>query len=67
MSQETRLVTVHEVAARLGQTEQTIRRKVRAGELPGVRIGQGPRAPLRVPSGFLDAWLYAAPSEERGR
>jgi excisionase family DNA binding protein len=61
------LLSVREAAARLGQSESTIRRKIAAGELLAVRLGQSLRAPLRVPSDFLEAWLYAEPTEERTR
>jgi excisionase family DNA binding protein len=56
--QNPHLLTVREVADRLRQDETTIRRKIREGQLPGVKIGLGPRAPLRVDSGELDRWLF---------
>jgi excisionase family DNA binding protein len=55
---ENELLTVHEVAGQIGQSEQTVRRKIRAGELAAVRLGRGPRAPLRVPADYLRTWLY---------
>jgi excisionase family DNA binding protein len=64
---ENELLTIRETAAQLGQSESTIRRKVAAGELLAVRLGESPRAPLRIPSDFLRAWLYAEPVEERSR
>jgi hypothetical protein len=34
-----------------------VRRKARNGTLPALRIGSGPRAPLRFDSGELELWL----------
>jgi excisionase family DNA binding protein len=65
MTENERLLTVRETAARLGQGESTIRRKIRSGELLAVKFGHGARAPVRVPADYLDAWLYAEPIEER--
>jgi excisionase family DNA binding protein len=45
---ESELLRVPEVAERLRCTDEVVRRKIRSGELPGVRLGSGPRAPLRV-------------------
>jgi excisionase family DNA binding protein len=54
---ETRLLTVGEVALRLRQSERTVRDKIASGALPAVRIGEGPRAPLRVDARELERWL----------
>jgi excisionase family DNA binding protein len=35
----------------------TVRRRIRAGELEAVRLGAGPRAPLRIPRRAVDEWL----------
>jgi len=53
------LMTVHEVAERLRVSPPTVYRRIAAGELPAVRLGAGPRAPLRVDDQELRAWLYA--------
>jgi excisionase family DNA binding protein len=55
---ETRLLTVGEVALKLRQSERTVRDKIACGDLPALRVGSGPRAPIRVPADELDAWLY---------
>jgi excisionase family DNA binding protein len=55
------LLTVREAAALLRQSERSVRRKVRSGEIPAVRLG-GPGAPLRVPADELEAWLYEEPA-----
>ena len=56
---ETQLLTVAEVALRLRQSERTVRDKINSGALPAVKIGTGPRAPIRVDPGELDAWIEA--------
>jgi excisionase family DNA binding protein len=50
------LLTVAEAARRLRLSEKTVRRRIRAGELPALRLGDG-RAPLRVSADELDAWI----------
>ena len=57
---ETQLLTVSEVASRLRQSERTVRDKIASGSLPAIRIGDGPRAPIRVESDELDAWLHGS-------
>jgi excisionase family DNA binding protein len=54
------LLTVPEVAARLGQSRQTIYRKIAAGELPAVRLGLGPHACIRVPADELADFIYGS-------
>lgn len=53
------LLTAKETAVMLGLTPATIRRKVAAGEIPAVRLGTRPRAPIRVPADELEEWLDA--------
>jgi excisionase family DNA binding protein len=52
-------LTVREVAAELSCSEPTVRRRIRAGELPAVRLG-GRGSAVRVPRAGLDAWLWSA-------
>lgn len=49
-----RYLTVSEAAAEGGVSEDTIRRRLAEGAIPGARrIGRGPRAPWRIPeAGF---------------
>jgi excisionase family DNA binding protein len=47
------ILTVEELAAYLKVNSQTIYRRFRAGELPGVRIGRS----IRFPKSVVDAWL----------
>jgi excisionase family DNA binding protein len=46
VSQE--LLTVRDVAERLNVSVDTVRRYVRRGDLPIVRLGSGPAAPIRI-------------------
>jgi excisionase family DNA binding protein len=52
-----RLLTVREVALALRQSERTVRDKIAAGDLAAVRIGSGPRAPIRVDAGELERFI----------
>jgi excisionase family DNA binding protein len=61
---ETQLLTVAEVALRLRQSERTVRDKIASGQLPAVKIGTGPRAPIRVDRAELEQWLYGDDQEE---
>jgi excisionase family DNA binding protein len=58
-----RLLTVDEVARRFRQSRLTIRRKIAAGQLEAVRLGE--HGPLRVPEAALTAYLQPASSSER--
>ena len=51
-----RLLTVQEVAARLGVSEKTVRRRIADGLLPAVQLGHYRHA-LRVDAAELDDWL----------
>jgi excisionase family DNA binding protein len=59
LSQAEQLLTIEETAARLRQSPATVRRKIREGQLPAIRVGSGPRAPFRVNPVELEQWLYA--------
>ena len=51
-------LTVAEVAAYLHYSEPTVRRRIRSGELPAVRLGARAGTAVRVRRDELDAWLY---------
>ena len=53
------LLTVPQAAERLAQGVSTIRRKISAGELPAIRLGTGPQAPVRIDAEELERWLEA--------
>jgi excisionase family DNA binding protein len=55
---EPKLLTTLQVARRLGQTEETVRRKIRSGELPALRLGSSDRSPFRIPETEFRTWLY---------
>jgi excisionase family DNA binding protein len=42
------LLTVDEAAAALNVSAQKVRRMIRSGELPVLRIGCSPKAPIRI-------------------
>jgi hypothetical protein len=52
-----RLWTAKELAYAWRQSPETIRRKVAAGQLPSIRLGSGPRTPIRIPLDELEAQL----------
>jgi excisionase family DNA binding protein len=54
------LLTVAEVAGFLRLHPNTVRAKIAAGEIPSLRLGAGPMAPLRIPRDQLEAKLSAA-------
>ena len=57
-------LTVAEVAAELACSEPTVRRRIRAGEIPAVQLG-GERSPVRIPRAALEAWLWSGGEETR--
>jgi excisionase family DNA binding protein len=60
-----RLLTVPQVAERLGVDRTTVYRLIHEKELPAVRLRRGPkRAPLRIPEDEFEAWLFADPEDE---
>jgi excisionase family DNA binding protein len=57
-SPERELLTVAEVAMRLGVSSATVRRRIADGSLRAVRLGPNPTAsPVRVPRSALEEWL----------
>jgi excisionase family DNA binding protein len=51
------LLTLEQVAQRLGVSKRTVQRKVYDGVLPALRLG-GHRSPIRVDERELESWLY---------
>ena len=39
-----------------------MREKVAAGDLEAVRIGSGPKAPIRVDAAELERWIFGPPA-----
>ncbi len=58
-----RMLTVDEVAERIGQSRWSVYRKVAAGQIPAVRLGEG-RAALRIDERELNRWLYGENGED---
>jgi excisionase family DNA binding protein len=58
-----KLLKVGQVAERLQISPWSVYRLVARGDLPAVKVGTGPRAPIRVDADELDAFLYGEPSE----
>jgi excisionase family DNA binding protein len=61
-----RLLTVDDVAERLGVSRRTVERKIARGELPAFQLG-GPRSPVRVDERELEEWLYSELKKRRHR
>jgi excisionase family DNA binding protein len=55
-------LTVAEAADLLGVNHQTVRRKIREGEIPAVQLG-GPGSHIRIPRNGLTAWLWSGGTE----
>ncbi len=53
-----RLLTVREAAKRLGVSTSTVKRRIRDGSLPAVRIGTRPGQSVRVDPAELDHWIH---------
>jgi excisionase family DNA binding protein len=53
------LLTIEEVCSTLRQSKASVYRKIGAGELPAVRLGDGPSAHLRVPADGFERYLAA--------
>lgn len=58
-----RALTVEEVAEYLGLAKDTVYRKAKGGEIPGVRIGRS----WRFPQDVIDEWLRAKVGVKRVR
>jgi excisionase family DNA binding protein len=53
-----RLLTIPQVAERLGLSTKSVRTKINNSEIPAVRLGVGKHAPIRVDERELDLYLY---------
>jgi excisionase family DNA binding protein len=54
-----RLLTVGEAALVLRQSPRSVRDKIAAGEIPAMKIGPAPNAPIRIDSLEFERWLAA--------
>jgi excisionase family DNA binding protein len=57
------LLTVRQVAELLHVSPSTVRRRIEHGEIPAVRLGIGPQAPVRVDAAELEDWLFSLPPD----
>jgi excisionase family DNA binding protein len=60
----TSLLTIDEAAQALGVSSWTVRRRVQAGEIPAVKLGEHRNAPIRIDPRELSAWVFG-PSSDR--
>jgi excisionase family DNA binding protein len=60
------LLTVEQTAAYLQMAEDSVRRMLRTGRLPGYRLG-GRRTGWRVKQSELDAWLESRRALDGGK
>jgi excisionase family DNA binding protein len=51
------LLTIREAARQAHVSESTLRRRIRDGEVPAIRVGSNRKAPLRLDPGEFDTWL----------
>jgi excisionase family DNA binding protein len=54
------LLTIPEVAERVRVSRSTIRRRIDAGEIPAVKLGSTPQAPVRVDEQELERWITSS-------
>jgi excisionase family DNA binding protein len=57
MNEPTNMLTVAQVATRLGVSAGTVRRYVHNGELDGAKYGVARQAPLRIPEEEVERFL----------
>ena len=51
-------MTVDQAAELANVSRATLYRRVASGEVEAVKIGSGPKAPLRIPRAPFVAWIY---------
>jgi excisionase family DNA binding protein len=62
-SDKPKLLRVDQVARRLGVSSQTVRRRISSGDLPALKLGSGPKAPIRVDSVELERGVYRSSAQ----
>jgi excisionase family DNA binding protein len=58
-----RLMSIPEVATRLNLSIGHVRRLIRQGEIPALRLSSRPGSSLRIDSEELEAWLRSQPED----
>jgi excisionase family DNA binding protein len=56
-TRESQLLTVGEVSELFGMSKKSIYRRIERGEIPAIKLGDGPQAPLRIDRNALADWL----------
>lgn len=64
LAASSKLLTAAETAAELGVSRETVYRRVESGEWPAIRLGSGPKAPIRIDPDRLVESLSAASQRE---
>ena len=59
-------LTVATVAELLSVSELTVRRKIRNGEIPAVKLASAGRGAVRIPADGLEAWLQSVRQASNG-
>ena len=57
--QRPELLTVRQTAEWLGVSASTVRRRIRSGALPALKLGESRAAPVRIAADEVQRWLYA--------
>ena len=52
-----KLLKIKAVSRKLDCSTRTVYKLVKAGRLPVIRLGEGPKAPIRIADEAVDAWL----------
>ena len=52
-----RLLSIAEVAERLGVSTKTVRRRISEGAIPAVKVGPAVNSPIRVSEAAVERWL----------
>lgn len=55
-----KLLTVRQAGSRLGCSPWTVYRRIHEGAIPFVRLGYGPKAPIRIDEGELRRFVYGS-------
>jgi excisionase family DNA binding protein len=59
MNQPNHLLTLDQVAEKLGVSRSTIERRVRDGSIGALKLGASRTSPVRIPERALRQWLYS--------